>query len=183
MNAAEIKTAILKEHTKPAKPVEKRAIFGFEGWLFKPTSYQMEGWRQMANAVNPDGSADEEKQKLAAAKLVQISFRDSENNPVFDELDLPVIAGMPDDQIHPLRLAILRINGMNTEGFEAVLKNLIAIIGIDGVYALLANINAPCPNCRKDTPNTSSGSSTSASNTGPPEGQRKAIKPSSSEKS
>ena len=183
MNAEEIKKAIIEKHTKPKKPTQTAEIFGIEGWLFKPTSAQMEGWRSMVNAITQDGKPDDNIRKLAPAKLIQISFRDKEGKPVFEELDLPMIGGMPDDQVNPLRLTILRINGMNTEGFEDVLKNLIAIIGIDGVYAMLVKIGAPCPNCRKDIPSTNSESNISVSNTGPPATQPKATKPSSPDRS
>ncbi len=183
MNAEEIKKAIIEKHTKPAKPVQSAEIFGIEGWLFKATSAQMEGWLSIMNAVKKDNSPDEDIRKLAAAKLVQISFRDKDNKSVFEELDLPMIAGMPYDQIQPIRVAILRINGMSTEGFEDVVKNLIAVLGTDGVFALLAKIGAACPNCGKDTPLTNSESNGSASNTGPAETQPKATKQSSPDRS
>ena len=183
MNAADIKKAIFEKKTRPIKPVQKAEIFGIEGWLFKPTSYQMEGWRSMVNAVTPEGKPDENIRKLTAAKLIQISFRDKEGNPVFEELDLPIIGGMPDDQINPLRLVILRINGMNTEGFEDVLKNLMAILGIAGVYAMLAKLGAACPNCTQPTPPTSCENNGSPSSTGPPDPQQKVIKQSSPDKS
>jgi hypothetical protein len=157
----------MAKKVQPAEPVEAAKVFGIKGWLFKPTSFQMEGWRSMVNAVREDGTADDDVRKLAPAKLIQISFRDKQGNPVFEELDLPMIGGMPDDQINPLRLTILRINGMNLEGFEDILKNLIAIHTVDGVYALLASIGAPCPNCTKDTAPTSSRNNGSASDTGP----------------
>jgi hypothetical protein len=183
LTAAEIKKRILQEKVRPAEPVEAAKIFGHEGWLFKPTSFQMEGWRSMVNAVKEDGTPDDDVRKLAPAKLIQISFRDKQGNPVFDELDLAVIGGMPDDQINPLRSTILRINGMNLEGFEDVLKNLLAILGVAGVYALLASIGAPCPSCTKDTPLASCRSNGSASATGPQEAQQRSKEQSSSAKS
>jgi len=177
MNAAEIKKAILAKKTQPVQPVEKAEIFGVEGWLFRATSYQFEGWRDVSS------DKDAEIRRLNPAKLIQISFRDKENNPVFEELDIPVIGGIPDTEINPIFKRCLAINGYGGEGIEALLKNLIAITGIDGVYASLANINAPCPNCGKDTKNTSSGSNGPASNTGPSATQPKVTKPSSPDKS
>lgn len=183
MNAEQIKKAIFDKKTRPVEPADTAEIYGIEGWLFRTTSYQMEDWRAWSNASKPDGSPDEEKRRLGPAKLIQLSFRDKEGNQVFEELDVAIIGGMPDAEINSIFKRCLAINGYGGEGIEAILKNLLAIVGVDGVYASLANINAPCPNCGKDTPNTSSGSNGSASNTGPQEGRRKSTEPSSPEKS
>lgn len=183
MNAEQIKKAIFEKKTKPASSVEKATIFEIEGYLFKVTSYQMESWRACSNAIKSDGSPDEEIRRLSPAKLVQISFRDSDGNPVFEDLDLPVIGGMPDAEINPIFKRCLAINGYGGEGIEAILKNLLAIVGVDGVYASLVNINAACPNCTKDTPPTNCESNGPASSTGHPEGQQKSTKPSSPERS
>ena len=178
LTAQQIKEAIIKAKIEnPRKPQEECVILGVKGWLFKVSSFEMEGYREYAN--NKEGDF----RKLSAAKMVQISFRSKDGTACFGEKDVPIIAGLDEEVINPVYRAAMRINGFSLEGLEGILKNLLITLGIDGLYELLANINAPCPNCRKDTPNTSSGSSTSASNTGPPEGQRKAIKPSSSEKS
>ena len=177
MNAEEIKKAIIVKHTKPAEPVEKAELLGVEGWLFRSSSYQMEGWRQVSNDKDP------EVQRLGPAKLIQISFRDEEGKLVFEELDLPMIGGMNDSDVNLIFKRCLSINGYGGEGCEALLKNLIAIYGTDGVYASLVNINAPCPNCGNDTPSTNSESNISVSNTGPPATQPKATKPSSPDRS
>jgi len=177
MNAEEIKKAIIEKHTKPAKPVERAEIFGVEGWLFRSSSVQMEGWRQVSNDKDP------EVQRLGPAKLIQISFRDESGKLVFEELDLPMIGGMDDSDVNLIFKRCLSINGYGGEGCEALLKNLIAIYGIDGVYASLVNINAPCPNCSKDTKSTSLESNISPSNTGLPATQPKVTKPSSPDRS
>jgi len=178
MNAEQIKKAIFEKKTKPPEAVEKAEIYGIEGWLFRPTSAQMEGWRVMVSAVKDDGSPDDEIRQLAPAKLVQISFRDSEGKPVFEELDCPIIGGMPDDQINPIRMTILRINGMSAEGFKDIVKNLLTTLGTVGLYDLLASMDAPCPNCSKSTASTSCESSGSQSVTGPAAGPRKSTGPS-----
>jgi hypothetical protein len=177
MNADEIKKAIIEKHTIPAKPVESAEMFGVKGWLFRSSSYQMEGWRQVSNDKDP------EVQRLGPAKLIQISFRDESGKLVFEELDLPMIGGMDDSDVNLIFKRCLSINGYGGEGCEALLKNLIAIYGTDGVYASLVNINAPCPNCSKDTKNTNSESNTSPSNTGPAATQPRATKPSSPDRS
>jgi len=177
MNAAEIKKAIIAQHTQPRKPVETAVLFGVEGWLFRSSSAQMESWRQVSNDKDPV------VQRLGPAKLIQVSFRDESGKLVFEELDLPMIGGMDDSDINLIFKRCLSINGYGGEGCEALLKNLIAIYGTDGVYASLVNINAPCPNCLKDTKSTSSGSNGPASNTGPAETQPKAGRQSSPERS
>ena len=177
MNAEEIKKAIIEKHTKPAKPIESVEMFGVEGWLFRSSSYQMEGWRQVSNDKDP------EVQRLGPAKLIQISFRDESGKLVFEELDLPMIGGMDDSDINLIFKRCLSINGYGGEGCEALLKNLIAIYGVDGVYASLVNINAPCPNCSKDTKSTNSESNISRSNTGPQVTRLKATRPSLQDRS
>ncbi len=121
----------------------------------------MEGWRELSSDKDPA------KRRLGSAKLIQISFKAEDGTAVFEELDLPIIAGIEDAQINPITRRVIAINGYGNEGAEEILKNLIAILGVDGVYDSLASINAPCPNCSKDMKNTSSKSSISASDTGP----------------
>jgi len=183
MNAEQIKKAILEKKTRPTEPVEPATLLGVEGWLFRASSYQMEGWRQVANAIKPDGSPDDDRRKLSPSKLIQISFRDKENNLVFEDLDLPVIGGMLDTEISPIFKRCLAINGYGGEGIEAILKNLIAITGTDGVYASLVNIGAPCPNCGKGIQSMNSASNTIVNNTGPLADRQKLTKLSSPDKS
>lgn len=142
------------------KPIEPAEILGVKGWLFRPSSYEMEGWRELYKDNDPA------KRRLSPAKLIQISFRDEDGTAVFEELDLPIIAGIEDSQINPIVRRILAINGYGDEGAEIILKNLIAILGVDGVYDSLASIGAACPNCLKNTANTSCESNISANDTG-----------------
>lgn len=182
MKAEEIKKAIIEKKLKAKKPVEKAEILGVEGWLFKSSSIEMEGWRVFSNATNKDGEPDMEKRRLSPSKLIQISFRDEDFNKVFEESDLPLIGGIDDDEINKVFKRCLSINGYGGEGIEAILKNLVAIVGVDGVYASLVNIGARCPNCSKDTQPTNSESSGAVKDTGRPAQQQKPIKQSSSEK-
>jgi len=155
LTAQQIKEAIIKAKTdNPKKPQEECEILGVKGWLFKVSSYEMEGYREYAN--NKDG----DYRKLSAAKLVQIAFRSKDGTVCFSEKDVPILAGLDNEVIDPVCKAILRINGFSQSGMEEILKNLIVILGVDGLYELLASIGAPCPNCGKDTSFTSSESST-----------------------
>ena len=172
MKAAEIKRLILEKKAMRQEPVEEIEILSIKGWLFKSTSYQMESWREACN------DKDANIRKLGPAKLVQISFRDKDGNPVFEELDIAVIGGIEDADINRVFKRALAINGYGGEGIEAILKNLVAIVGVDGVYASLVNINAPCPNCSKDIQPTNLESNTSASNIGHQEKQQGPTKPS-----
>lgn len=183
MKAEEIKKAIQDKKAQKKEPAEECKILGTKGFLYKSSSYEMEGWRSYANAVKPDGQPDEHKRKLSPAKLIQISFRDEEGARVFEEQDLSFIGGIDDDEINRIFKRCLTINGYGGEGIEAILKNLIAIVGVDGVYASLVSIGCPCPNCSKDTQNTNSGSNGSASNTGRSVQQPTATKQSSPGKS
>lgn len=155
LTAQQIKEAIIKAKTEnPRKPQEECEIMGVKGWLFKVSSYEMEGYRDYAG--NKEGNF----RKLSAAKLVQISFRSKDGTTCFSEKDVPILAGLDDEVINPIYRTCLRINGFSVEGMEEIVKNLLIILGVDGLYELLANIGAPCPNCSKDTRSTSSESST-----------------------
>ncbi len=148
--AQQIKEAIIKAKTEnPKKPQEECEILGVKGWLFKVSSYEMEGYRDYAN--NKEGNF----RKLSAAKLVQISFRSKDGTACFSEKDVPILAGLDDEVINPVYRAVLRINGFSPEGLKGILKNLLITLGINGLYELLASINAPCPNCGKGTNPTS----------------------------
>lgn len=155
LTAQQIKEAIIKAKTEnPKKPQEECEILGVKGWLFKASSYEMEGYRDYAN--NKEGNF----RKLSAAKLVQVSFRSKDGTACFSEKDVPILAGLDDEVINPVFRAALRINGFSVEGMEGILKNLLIALGVDGLYDLLASIGAQCPNCSKDTRSTSSESST-----------------------
>jgi len=182
MKATDIKKAIQDKKSQKKKPTEETEILGVKGFLYKSSSYEMEGWRSYSNALDGEGKPDEHKRKLSPAKLIQISFRDEDGIKVFEELDLPFIGGIDDDEINKVFKRCLAINGYGGEGIEAILKNLVAIVGKDGVYASLVNIGCHCPNCSKGTQPTNSESNGSVSNTGQPDRQQKPIKQSSSAK-
>lgn len=153
MTAKQIKDLLLKKKSEPGESVEQAEFAGVQGWLWGCSSYEMEGWRSFANNEDPD------KKRLADAKLVQISFRDKSGSPVFDEKELPIIAGFRDSYIRPLVNAALRINGYSPEGLERIAKNLLAMYGVDGLFEGLASIGIRCPVCSKSTQPTSSQSS------------------------
>lgn len=160
MKADVIKKHILEKKAQKQTPVEQAEIYGIQGWLYRATSYQMESWREISN------SKDDNMRKLGPAKLIQISFRDDDGNNVFEEIDLPIIGGILDSEINRVFKRALAINGYGGEGIESILKNLLLILGADGLYDSLVSIGYQCPNCSKDTQNTNSESSGSASNTG-----------------
>jgi hypothetical protein len=182
MKAEEIKKAIQAKKAEKQKAVEKAELEGIEVFLYQSSSYEMEGWRSYSNALNKEGEPDENKRRLSPSKLIQITCRDDDGNLVFDESDVPFIGGLSDTEVNRVFKRCLAINGYGGEGIEAILKNLVAIVGVDGVFASLGNIGCPCPNCSKDTQPTSSESNGSASNTGPSARQQKATKPLSPEK-
>jgi hypothetical protein len=182
MKAEEIKKAIQAKKAETPKAVEKAELVGTEVFLYLSSSYEMEGWRNYSNAVTKDGEPDEDKRRLSPSKLIQISCRDDEGKVIFEESDIPLIGGVPDAEVNRIFKRCLAINGYGGEGIEAILKNLVAIVGVDGVYASLVNINAPCPNCSKGTQPTNSGSNGSASNTGRQDAQLSVTPLSSSEK-
>lgn len=179
MKAEQIKKAIQEKKAQKKKPAEETEILGAKGFLYKSSSYEMEGWRAYSNAMNDEGKPDEHKRKLSPAKLIQISFRDEDGAKVFDETDLAFIGAIDDDEINRVFKRCLAINGYGGEGIEAILKNLVAIVGIDGVFASLVNIGCHCPNCSKDTALTNSESNGSAKDTGLQEQRPKPTKQSS----
>jgi hypothetical protein len=182
MKAEEIKKAIQTKKSQKLKSVEEAEILGVKGFLYRSSSFEMEGWRACSNALNKEGEPDENKRRLSPSKLIQISFRDEDGLKVFEELDLPFIGGIEDSEINRVFKRCLAINGYGGEGIEALLKNLVAIVGVDGVYASLVSIGCPCPNCTQDTRHTSSESNGSANSTGQQVRRQKPTEPSSSAK-
>ena len=183
MKAQDIKKAIQEKKAEKRQFVEEAKILDIDILLYKSSSYAMEGWRSYSNATDSEGKPDEHKRKLSPAKLIQITCRDEDGNLIFEESDLTFIGGIDDIEINRIFKRCLAINGYGGEGIEAILKNLVAIVGVDGVYASLVNIECPCPNCSKGTQLTNSGSNGSASNTGRQDAQLSDTKPSSSVKS
>jgi hypothetical protein len=153
VTAKEIKKAILAKK-KPPQPVEEAELLGVKGWLFDCSSYEFEGWRQYY------ASKDATMSKLSAAKIVQLCFRDKSGQAVFGDKDIVILGGLPRSEIDPIAKAAMRINGFSEEGAEEIVKNLLTILGADGVYDLLASSGAPCPSCTKDTVPANSPSST-----------------------
>lgn len=163
MTAEQIKKAIIEKKVQRPKPIESAEILGIRGFLFRSSSFNMEAWRELASDKDP------QKSHLAPAKLIQISFCDEAGTPVFEDLDMTLIAGIDDAEIRPVYNRCMAINGFGREGAEVLLKNLLTILGADGVYALLESMDAPCPNCIKATAATSSKNNGLPSSSGPQE--------------
>jgi hypothetical protein len=135
-------------------PKEKYQIGDQTIWFHGLKSRQMQQW------LNDTKDSEQISPDLANARLIQMSAHDAEGNLLFDETDIMALGEMSVLDERPMMDVINRINGIGRESNEAILKNLLKILGTDGVYGLLASINAPCPSCSKGTPSTSSGSST-----------------------
>jgi len=116
--------------------------------------------RQMQQWINETNDPEQISPDLVNAKLIQMSAHNADGSLIFDETDIMSLGEISTIDEKPMIEIINRVNGIGRESHKAILKNLLMIHGIDGVYDLLANINAPCPNCSKDTPNTSSESNT-----------------------
>lgn len=172
MKAEEIKKAILTEIVKKAEPVKEAVILNVTGWLFECSLAQWEEWRAVRNAVLDNGKPDMEKRKLAPGKLIQISFRDKDGNLVFDDGDIILLStSLKVRQLDRICRDICDINGFSDESIEGLLKNLIAITGVDGFYDILAKLGFPCPKCAKDIQSKSSDSNGFVSITGPQDKQ------------
>lgn len=161
--AQQIKKAICDQiATHPPKAIEPARIYGVEGYLFKLSSAAWEDWRRIARDDDP------QKNRLSMGKLVQMSFRDEEGNLVFDDLNVPLIAGIDVDQIQPIYDRCMQINGYGLEGGEILLKNLLKTLGSDGLYALLGSTGYQCPACSKSTAPVSCENNGSVKSTGRP---------------
>jgi len=167
MKAEEIKKAILAEMIKKPEPVKEAVILGVTGWLYECSLAQWEDWRAVRNAVLDNGKPDTAQRRLAPAKLIQISFRDSEGNLVFDDADIALLSTLKVRQQDRLCRDISEINGFSDESIEGLVKNLIAITGVDGFYDILGKLGFPCPKCAKYTQLKNSEDSGSSSTTGP----------------
>lgn len=166
MKAEEIKKAIIARKIEVSKPVKEAEILGVRGWLFEVSSALMEDWRSYCNAVNSEGRPDYDKRRLAPAKLVQVTFRDEGGNLVFEDNDVALLGGIKARYIDPVYRDAIQINGFSEDGVQSILKNLIATIGEDGLFDILARLGCRCPKCSNDIPQENSGVSGSASSTG-----------------
>lgn len=171
MKAEEIKKAIITKKLEKEKPAKEAEIMGIKGFLFEVSSALMEDWRYYCNATKYDKDKQEEVpdrdvRRLANAKLVQITFRDENGQLVFEDSDVALIAGIKTRFIDPVFRDALQINGFTRDGVEAILKNLIATNGADGLYGILASLGFPCPVCSKNTPQKSSEPNGLSSTTG-----------------
>jgi len=173
VKAEEIKKAIIDKKIEKKKPVIEAVIHGVKGWLFRVSSASMEDYRSFRNAVKDDGTPDYDKRRLANGKLVQISFRDEDGNFVFEDGDIALIAGIDELEIFPVCRKIWDINGLSDESIESLLKNLIGILGGDGLYDILGKLGYQCPSCSKNTNTSSSESNGAAKSTGQQARQQK----------
>jgi hypothetical protein len=162
LTAREIKEAVLRAKQQKPEPVEVWEFAGVTGYLFKAKAKQMARYRRLMGDDDPD------RADLGPALLIAICFRDHAGTPVWDiKNDLTTIAGLDDDIVEPCFRRCLYINGYGVEATEDIVKNLLRIVGVDGLYALLASMGAPCPSCMSALTSESSESNTSPSNIGP----------------
>lgn len=143
LTTKQIKVAIL--NLKNQVPKEKQEVAGVEVWVHGLTSYELEDWRLVRN--NPDAVDT----RLSTAKLLQLALRDEAGTRIFSEKELALIGGLPAKDIEPLSRTAMKLSGYGVEAEEAILKNLVRTLGVDGLSELLGNISAASPNSSKDT--------------------------------
>lgn len=171
MKAQEIKKAIVAKMTEKKKPVKSVTILNIEGFLYEVGCGQWEEWRALKNAVITEGKdagkPDMSIRKMAPGKLIQLSFRDEDGELVFEHADVPMLSNIPTRQIETVCRDIMQINGFDDDSIEILLKNLILITGVDGLYDILAKLGFPCPKCSKDTLPVNSEPNGQSNTTGP----------------
>lgn len=134
LTAKQIKVAIL--NLKNQVPKEKQEIAGVEVWVHGLTSYELEDWRLVRN--NPEAVDT----RLSTAKLLQLALRDETGTRIFSEKELAIIGGLPAKDIEPLSRTAMKLSGYGVEAEEAILKNLVKTLGVDGLSELLGNLSA-----------------------------------------
>jgi len=144
--AKQIKRAIMDLKVKK----EEHEIAGVVVWVHGLTSYQLEEWRMLRN--NPSEGVDA---RLATAKLIQLAVCDESGTPVFQANEIAILAGKPSFDIEPLARVILRLSGYGVEAEEAILKNLLKTLGVDGLLERLGSTNVPSPSSSNGTPDGS----------------------------
>ena len=140
------KQAILNRRQK--MPKEEYQIGEQKVWFRGLKGREWEDWKTAAS--------DPEKidPNLVNAKIIQMSMCEEDGSLVFNETDIMALGEMWMSDIKPMLEIIFRLNGIGASSYEAILKNLVKILGIDGLFDLLASINVRCPNCSKDTATT-----------------------------
>jgi hypothetical protein len=147
MSLKEDKQAIIEEWDKiPQEDVE---IGGRKVVIRGLTAYDLEVYRKWKNG------SDELRACSAGAKLVQLSVYNKEGNRLFDDNEVNQINGKFGMKIDELVDTILRVNGFNMVGADAILKNLRKILGDSGLRELHESISVLLASSASATPSTS----------------------------
>jgi hypothetical protein len=126
----------------------KKDLFDDIPVLIKQISaYGMEEYRDYAN------SEDKEIRRLHRAKLVQLCMYHEESDKRFyTDMEVRDVASHNPGEIDRLYHVCLKINGYGNDGKEDILKNLVMILGEDGLLELRGIIDARLQSLLKDTP-------------------------------
>jgi hypothetical protein len=133
MSLKEDKQAILDEWDKI--PQEDYEIGGRKIVIRGLTAYDLEIYRKWKNG------SDELRSCSAGSKLVQLSLYTKDGNRFFEDAEVNEINGKFGTKIDELVDVILRVNGCNAVGADAILKNLLKILGVAGLRELQESIS------------------------------------------
>jgi len=134
MSVKEIKQAIFEVWDDI--PQEEYQIGDRKVFIRGLSAYDLEVYRKWKN------SADDLKSCSANSKLVQLSLYDERGSRLIDDLEVNQINGKFGSRIDEIVDVILRVNGFNPVGADAILKNLRKILGDAGLRELRENITA-----------------------------------------
>jgi len=143
----EIKQAIFKALEEI--PEEDYEIGGQKIVIRGLSAYELNVYRKWKN------NADELKSCSAMAKLIQLSLYKKDGSRLIGDDEVNQINGMFGTKIDEIEGAVLRVNGFNDLGVDAIIKNLRKILGDAGLRELRESINVLLPNSSSNTAPTS----------------------------
>lgn len=146
----EFKKAVEAQQAITRTRNEKTTFFGQDAWVFVISGAEIEAYWECTR------SPETAKKKLALATLVAVSLCDKNGKRRYEDLDVTRLAGFkPAKELDNIKDIALRINGYGAEGVEEILKNLLRMIGEDGLRDLQENITSLLKSSSKSTVPTS----------------------------
>lgn len=88
---------------------------------------------------------------LSQAMLCQMGIRDKDGKKYFDETEIIALGDMPSADTEPIAKEVLDLSGFGLDSEEAIVKNLMKILGVAGSFEQPENTNAQSVNLSTDT--------------------------------
>jgi hypothetical protein len=150
MSVKDIKEAVAAQQLKQKEIQEDYTFCGQQVTIKRITAHYFEEAREWSD------SQDINTRRAAKAKMVQLCFYEPDTGVrIYDDNEVNQLVGFDAIDIDDAYHACLRVNGFSPAGKEGILKNLLKILGEDGLRELREIIDARLQSSSKDIPTTS----------------------------